>query len=514
MDHSRRDDGRRRAKPAAVAGAGPGGPRSATRAGSAARRSAFSAALLLLLASPLARVLLAGAPISRIPTPVQPIDQTRNAPGRKILGGSELGKEQFRFRLRALTNDQLVDWKGQRLTKLAFLAAAGRRIKTTHLQAVQQAAPHGQAELAAARARFSAEEAARLAARNEQARNAAQQRIAEALAARPAAPGPGASGSGAPGSQQGIGGSGSQQGSGAPGSATGPDGTAGLRPGSGPAAPGSRAEPAVLAPARPLLAASGIAASPAAVAGAAAEDPTACAPPRIAYAPPFALSPGSYVAVVGCGFGAAAPREWGLVLKLQTDGVEVPLVVKEWHDEWITASVPAGLAGLPDQGAQLVVRAAAGESAGWLVPFRAARELRALRAAEVPVERCASTADANYCNHEARLDPGYWGLLDKSGLGNPAEPFSSAAGYHADDASPNEDRGVDVYHLHLGHGWSLAGFTFHYDAVPGVGAAAPPQAFEPGYAEQVLMVPWAVNGEGAVTYYLDLFATGPRGTNP
>jgi hypothetical protein len=491
MDHSQHDD-TRRTKAVRPTGA----------------RSAALAALLLLAAGP-----LPAPPITRVPIPVQPMaDQARNAPGRKVLREGDLPKSQFRFRLNALTNEQLVDWKGQRMSKLAFLAAAGRRIRAAHLQVNQQAAPHGQAELVAARSRFTAEEAARLAARNDLARAAAQQRIAELLATGPA---PAAASAGP-----------------APAARTA-DLPSDL--------PSDHKRGAAIAGAlvvHNLVAGRGVAAAPVsagaeagatAVAGAA--DPPACPGPRITYAPPFALSPGSYVAVVGCGFGAGAgdPAETGkagiaggagsaggrqVTLKLQTDQADVPLVVKEWHDSWITASVPAGLAGLVDQGALLVVRAPAGESAGWLIPFRAARELRALRPGEVPVERCGATADANYCNHEAHLEPGYWGLLDKSGLGNPAEPYTSAAGYHADDASPEGDRGLDVYHLRLGHGWSLAGFAFHFDAVPGAGTAAPPQDFEPGYAEQVLMVPWAISGEGSVVYYLDLFATGPRGTAP
>jgi hypothetical protein len=503
MDHSRHDPRRARAvRPTSV-------------------RSAALAALLLLAAGP-----LPAPPITRVPTPVQPMsDQTRNAPGRKVLREGDLPKSQFRFRLNALTNEQLVDWKGQRMSKLAFLAAAGRRIRAVHLQVNQQAAPHGQAELVAARSRFTAEEAARLAARNDLARAAAQQRIAELLATAPA---PAAASAG-------------------PAPTARPADPPSDRPSDRPSDQKRGAAAGGALVVHNLAAGRGVAAAPpsagagggaSAVAGAA--DLPACPGPRITYAPPFALSPGSYVAVVGCGFGAGAgdPAETGkagdagvtggaggaggrqLTLKLQTDQADVPLVVKEWHDSWITASVPAGLAGLVDQGALLVVRAPAApaapadDSAGWLIPFRAARELRALRPSEVPVERCGATADANYCNHEAHLEPGYWGLLDKSGLGNPAEPYTSAAGYHADDASPEGDRGLDVYHLRLGHGWSLAGFAFHFDAAPGAGTAAPPQDFEPGYAEQVLMVPWAISGEGSVVYYLDLFATGPRGTAP
>src|SRR5262249_48684807 len=95
----------------------------------------------------------------------------------------------------------------------------------------------------------------------------------------------------------------------------------------------------------------GVAGSPGAqrtrppAAGAGPGDSPACPQPRITYTPPFALSPGSYVAVTGCGFGDRV-QEMGLVLKLQTDKVEVPLVVTEWHDRWIAATVPAGLAGL------------------------------------------------------------------------------------------------------------------------------------------------------------------------
>jgi hypothetical protein len=472
--------------------------------------------LLLLLLQTAAAAALAAAPMPRVPTSVQPFsDQTRNALGRKVLKEGELTKTQFRFRLSSLTNEQLVDWKGQRLTKLAFLAAAGRRIKAAHLQAIQQAAPHGQAELAAARSRFVAEETAKLAARNDQARNAARQRIAQ-LSAGAAAAGP--AGAASPGGKIDTEGASFRQAAGM---------SAGLTSaplGGGPVAEGGAS-------------ARGTVAGGAGGAGdgeqQAAEQP-ACLQPKITYAPPFALSPGSYVAVVGCGFAAAGAEIEGnqgspgrrdsqagrgnqgdrLILRLQADRVDIPLLPQEWHDSWITASVPAGLAGLGDQGALLVVRTAAGDSAGWLVPFRAARELRALHGSEVPVERCATVADANYCNHEAHLDPGYWGLLDKSGAGNPAELLASAAGYHADDGSPDGDEGFDVYHVRLGHGWSLAGFAFHFDAVPGAGTAAPPQDFEPGYAEQILMVPWAISGEGSVLYYLDLFATGPRGTSP
>jgi hypothetical protein len=355
--------------------------------------------------------------VNRIALPPQ-------APAGKVLRPAGLTKADFRARLKALRNEQLVEWQGRSVTKLAFLAEAGRRINTAHQQAQLAATEHrdseadlADAEFSAARGRLGSEEAARLTAENREERQLA-----------------------------------------AP---------VGLH----------RA---------------------------------ACQGTAITRAPSGALSPGRVVVLFGCGFGEA-PGRGSAILRLGGQGV--PLEVDEWRNDTIVASLPAALSQLEDQAGEIDVHTANQQLLVAPVSFRAARELRVLPAGDIQVATCDATADANYCNSTTAVDATYWGLLDTTGLGNPALGTGTVGAAHADDASPQDDEGTDRYAVHLKHGWTVLRVAFRQPTTSGTESASAP-VVTPGVADQVLEVPWRIPGEAGILYSFDVLVIGPRGTEP
>jgi hypothetical protein len=376
-----------------------------------------------------------GAPPSRVPLPSFPGQYGRvagsgtmtNPPTSKILNSAGLTKADFRAKLAALRNEQLVDWHGHSLTKLAFLADAGKRISTAHQLVEKSATEHREsdsdladAELSAMRVRLQTEEKTQLVSVNQ----AARHEVSEAIARNEVPP---------------------------------------------------------------------------------------CPAPTLGSTPSDPLAPGRVVALFGCGFGAGTVP--GTVhLRLATSGTDILLVIEQWSDRAIAATLPDNLTKLGDQAAQLIVDTPAHQTLVASATFRALRDLRTLPASRVQVVSCSSVADANYCNGASQVDAAYWGLLDSSGLGNPVTG-TSAGSAHADDASPQDDEGTDTYGLNLHPGWVVRSVNFRQLDDTGGGSATAP-AFTAGASAQKLAIAWKVPGEGGVLYAFDVLVIGPRGTEP
>lgn len=234
-----------------------------------------------------------------------------------------------------------------------------------------------------------------------------------------------------------------------------------------------------------------------------------CFTPQIDFGPSMTQQ-GAFLNIVGCGFSGLQY----LALGLSQSGSEIPLQVQDVYDGLVTATVPGGF-NAPDQSAYLIVRRYGGAASNkWPLDFKSLKETQHLSSDLVKVVYCSDEADSNYCNDAFSVDLNICCVFDSTGLGNPVASFSTISSYHYTDGSLIGDEGTDFYSIQLAPGWELSDMKIGIQILNGGGWVGQPSGFFKGANSAVIAVPWSVGGNSGVSYYLDLWAIGPKGTKP
>lgn len=225
-----------------------------------------------------------------------------------------------------------------------------------------------------------------------------------------------------------------------------------------------------------------------------------CPGPRIDDGPNSQISPGSQVAVYGCGFGATPGR---LILVLMGPGDQQlennwTLTDLQWHDDKVLGTV-SPVKWMKDQTARLkVVTSKNVESNAWSVPFMATRDVLSLPISAMQVIHCdGGLGSSNKCN-TVQADS-FNGLHDTWWLGG--------------------DGGTDSFSATLKNGWVFTGITFNFgfhsvlfNDFSSKGAAhLPAGGPKVGSTSTTMAVKWSTQFAGHVVYYGGLFIVGPSG---
>lgn len=234
-----------------------------------------------------------------------------------------------------------------------------------------------------------------------------------------------------------------------------------------------------------------------------------CLTPHIGFGP-GTTQQGASLFISGCGFSGL----YKLVLILPLSNMEVPLKIQGVAPGLVSATVPGNFVAT-DQNAFLMARMNGGkESNKWPLAFKSIRETKQLSSDHVKVIHCSGEADYNYCNDAFAVDQNICCILDTTGQGNPVASFAAISSYHFTDDSAVGDDGTDVYFVELAPGWELSDMKFAIQILNGGGWVGQPQGFMQGANTATIFVPWSVGGNSGVTYYIDFYATGPKGTKP
>lgn len=239
-------------------------------------------------------------------------------------------------------------------------------------------------------------------------------------------------------------------------------------------------------------------------------NPENCVIPQITSGPANTLYQGSFVSVLGCGYGPQSK----LYLLLPASNMEVELEIQGIFPHLIAAHVPESLVA-KDQIGSLVVRNPGSQSNLLPVSFQTLKEMVLLPQDKIQVVSCSPSADANYCNDAYSIDTNvFCCILDTTGFLNPLNSFSSIESFHQTDGSLFGDSGKDVYSVKLASGWTLEKMDFGVQIMNGGGSVNQPAGFVKGATSATITVEWSVGGNSGTAYYIDLYAIGPKGTKP
>lgn len=234
-----------------------------------------------------------------------------------------------------------------------------------------------------------------------------------------------------------------------------------------------------------------------------------CLTPQIDFGP-SSTQQGAFLHITGCGFAALQH----LVLILPQSNMEIPLKIQGVYSGLVGATVPGGF-NAPDQSAYLMVRKLGGaESNKWPLDFKSLKETQHLSSDLVKVVHCSDGADSNYCNDAFSVDLNVCCVFDSVGVGNPVASFATISSYHQTDGSLIGDSGTDFYSIQLAPGWEFSDIKSYVQILNGGGWVGEPSGFFQGANFIVIAVPWSVGGDSGVSYYIDLWAIGPKGTKP
>jgi hypothetical protein len=240
----------------------------------------------------------------------------------------------------------------------------------------------------------------------------------------------------------------------------------------------------------------------------------------ISSGPTSTLSPGSALSFTGCGFGT---KKGKVILRLSGDGVEFPLDITQWSDKKIEAKVPSYIIKVHDQAGAVLIQGGK-TPIEWPVSFRARRLIVPLPLKAVKVTECNDTADDNICNDVVRNDPefGVAGLLGLQDWCNPGTHCSPGAGnsdltivgYHENSLHPSGDVGWDEYSATLKNGYTFHSLVTGFKNFDNDGSASNVTGFLKGTTSTDFSMQWSLDGDGAVIYFITLFAIGPAGLDP
>jgi hypothetical protein len=236
--------------------------------------------------------------------------------------------------------------------------------------------------------------------------------------------------------------------------------------------------------------------------------------PQISSAAPKILRQDDFVVVQGCGFGGP---DTVLYLMLPASNMMVKLEIQDLYPTLIGATVPGDLIA-PDQQGFLRVVKPGSQSNDWPVSFVSLKDIVLLSQDQVQVFSCSDSADYNWCNGVSNVDPDACTpvcSLEDEGLANPLSSFSSVVSFHETDGSIWGDSGKDVYKVSLKNGWKLHKMDFAKQITNnGSGTVDDPAGFVAGASNATITVEWSVGGNSGSAYYIDLYAIGPKGTQP
>lgn len=234
-----------------------------------------------------------------------------------------------------------------------------------------------------------------------------------------------------------------------------------------------------------------------------------CSIPKIDFGPSWTQQ-GAFLYILGCGFSALHE----FILILPASNLQVPLQIQDVYSGLVTANVPKGIAA-KDQNAFLMVRNKNGAmSNNWPLEFKSPKEVQHLSSDKIKVVHCSGEADYNYCNDAFAVDQNICCVFDSTGQANPVASFATISSYHYTDGSLIGDEGGDFYQVSLAPGWELHDMKFSVQILNGGGWVGDPVGFIQEATSATIFVPWSVGGNSGVTYYLDLYAIGPKGTKP
>jgi hypothetical protein len=119
------------------------------------------------------------------------------------------------------------------------------------------------------------------------------------------------------------------------------------------------------------------------------------------------ITPGGKMAVVGIAFGNSPGQlhmvGYGPLIPFKLTDTVVQVV--EWHNTWVSATIPANITGVVDQPVAFYVLTANNVKSNYslTVPFTATRDMEQLPAGEVQVG-CSDEADFDSCNNVVNSD--------------------------------------------------------------------------------------------------------------
>jgi hypothetical protein len=156
------------------------------------------------------------------------------------------------------------------------------------------------------------------------------------------------------------------------------------------------------------------------------------------------------------------------------------LTVDSWQDDLVTASVPADVAGVPSQPAQLVLVDNTGQTSNALpLSFVATLDVVQLYPGQAALTIGCSGADTDQCG-----------------------PFGA---YHGDSIFGNN--GTDHYHLALANGWLFERLSYH----PLTGSTSLEALPEGGTPSLDYAVDWSFGALADASYSTDIWLIGPKG---
>lgn len=204
------------------------------------------------------------------------------------------------------------------------------------------------------------------------------------------------------------------------------------------------------------------------------------------------VTPGLKAIIAGTGFGSTRGTA-----TLYTGNASIPLVIDGWGDQFVFATIPGDIVGLPDGPGTVAVNAGGVESNRWPVAFTATREVILMMGPQgKEVFSCATSAVTNGCLNEAGED-------------------SIQAG-HGGNLLMWKASGTDVYKASLKNGWTFNHTTTYL--VLGKGKLAL-KGFDQAATSLTLVAEWSFDVDwsggvpipGSMFYFIGLYAVGPKG---
>ncbi|MAE94209.1 MAG: hypothetical protein CL910_06070 [Deltaproteobacteria bacterium] len=219
--------------------------------------------------------------------------------------------------------------------------------------------------------------------------------------------------------------------------------------------------------------------------------------------------PGGVLAFKGKGFGKSQGHAT-LVYHLWTGQTQfAPLQIIEWKPGLIGTKIPANLAGFLDQTASVIVTTAANRvSPGYSFTLLATKDVVEIKEKDVKLVYCAMDSNSDWCND---VHGGDYEVFPGSGQ-HIVKGDEAVNGKHWNAwGTIGDDKGNDVYEIHLKNGWVIAWTNTVRSSTSGAWVKSPSPAAPNGSSYWKPSYEWLATPNDYLRYTTWVFAEGPRG---